>query len=50
MIPAIEQLGLATSAEIGIETLEYRIRAELEAANATMSSPLLVSAWARIPS
>jgi len=49
MIPAIEQLGLATSAEIGIETLEYRIRAELEAANATMSSPLLVSAWARIP-
>ena len=36
--------------EFGIETLEYRIRAELEAANATMSSPLLVSAWARIPS
>jgi hypothetical protein len=45
----IEQCGLATADEVDIDTLEERIRAELEGANATMSSPLLISAWTRLP-
>ena len=49
MLPALEQLELATAEEVGIETLEDRIRVELGAADATMSSPLLVSAWTRVP-
>jgi len=50
MLPAVEQFGLATAAEVDIGTLEDRIRVELGAADATMSSPLLISAWARLPS
>ena len=49
MLPAIEQFGLATAKEVDIDTLEHRMRAELASADATMSSPLLVSAWTRIP-
>ena len=49
MLPALEQLELATAEEISIDTLEDRIRVELGAADATMSSPLLVSAWTRLP-
>ena len=49
MLPALEQLKLATADEVSIQTLEDRIRVELGEADATMSSPLLVSAWARLP-
>jgi SAM-dependent methyltransferase len=49
MLPAIEHFGLATAREINIDTLEERMRAELAAASATMSSPLLISAWTRLP-
>jgi ubiquinone/menaquinone biosynthesis C-methylase UbiE len=49
MLPAIEQFGVATAREVDIDTLENRMRAELEGANASMSSPLLVSAWTRLP-
>jgi len=49
MLPAIEQFGLATAAEIDIDTLEHRMRAELAARDATMSSPLLISAWSWLP-
>jgi SAM-dependent methyltransferase len=49
MLPAIEQFGLATASEVDIGTFEDRIRVELGAADATMSSPLLISAWTRLP-
>ena len=49
MLPAIEQFGLATAGEINIDTLEHRMRAELAATDATMSSPLLISAWSWLP-
>jgi hypothetical protein len=49
MLPAIEQFGLATAAEVDIDTLEHRMRAELAAKEATMSSPLLISAWSKLP-
>jgi len=49
MLPGIEHLGLAVADEIDIGTFEDRARAELAASDASMSSPLLVSAWARTP-
>ena len=49
MLPAIEELGLASARDISIDTFEHRMRAELESANASMSSPLLVSAWSKLP-
>jgi hypothetical protein len=42
-------MGLATAAEVSIDTLEDRIRAELATVDGTMSSPLLISAWTRLP-
>ena len=50
MLPAIEQFGLASAAEIDIEHSNTRCALSSEAADATMSSPLLVSAWTRLPS
>lgn len=50
MLPAIEQFGLATREEVDIDSFEDRIRAELQGADATMSSPLLISAWSHLPS
>jgi ubiquinone/menaquinone biosynthesis C-methylase UbiE len=47
ILPLIEQLGLATESEVDIATLEDRMRAELEAVDGTLSSPLLVGAWSR---
>jgi ubiquinone/menaquinone biosynthesis C-methylase UbiE len=49
ILPAIEQYGLSTAGEVDIDTLEHRMRAELASAQATMSSPLLVSAWSKVP-
>jgi hypothetical protein len=49
ILPAVEQIGLATAGEVDIDTLEDRMRAELAAADSTMSSPLLISAWTRLP-
>lgn len=49
ILPMIEHIGLATRDEVDIDTLEDRMRAELEAEDATLSSPLLVGAWARLP-
>jgi len=50
MLPAIEQLDIATPAEIDLGSFEDRMRRELAEANATMSSPLLVSACSQLPS
>jgi SAM-dependent methyltransferase len=49
MLPLIERFGVATSEEVAIDTLEKRIRDALQAAQATMSSPQLIGAWARTP-
>jgi len=49
ILPLIEQFELATEAEVDIDTLEDRLRAELEASDGTISSPLLVGAWTRLP-
>jgi SAM-dependent methyltransferase len=43
--PLMERLGVATAADIGIDTLADRIREEAQALNATLVSPSLVGAW-----
>lgn len=49
IMPLILHLGLATEADIDIDVLEDRMRAELEAVDGTLSSPLLIGAWTRLP-
>lgn len=49
VLPLIEQFGLATESAVDIDTLEDRLRAELEASDGTISSPLLVGAWTKLP-
>lgn len=49
LISHMERLGVATAAEVGPETFEARLRAEAAEANAVLSNPLVVGAWARVP-
>jgi SAM-dependent methyltransferase len=49
MLPLAERFGVATAEEVAIETLEQRIRDGLQTAQATMSSPNLIGAWAQTP-
>jgi SAM-dependent methyltransferase len=49
LLPAMEKFGIATAAEIDIDTLEDRLRDEIVAANACWLTPVLVGAWTRIP-
>jgi SAM-dependent methyltransferase len=48
LLPAIEKFGIATAAEVEIDTLAGRLRDETVAADACWLSPVLVGAWARI--
>lgn len=50
LLPVIEAAGVATRAEIGIDTLAERIVAELAEADAVLWAPELVAAWARVSS
>ena len=47
LLPLVERLGVATAADIGIDTLADRIREETLALNATLVSPSLIGAWTR---
>ena len=47
LIPVIEKAGLATAAEIDIDTLEERMRSAVVSASAVLISPPFVGAWAR---
>lgn len=47
LLPLMEKTGVATAAEVGIDTLASRLRDEAVALDATLVSPLLVGAWAR---
>jgi SAM-dependent methyltransferase len=47
LLPAIEKFGVATAAEVDIDTLADRLRDETVRANACWLSPVLVGAWAR---
>lgn len=47
LLPAIERAGIATAGEVGIDTLERRLQAELSEISAVVRPPALVGAWAR---
>jgi SAM-dependent methyltransferase len=49
LIPTMEKLGVATAAEIGIETLADRLRHDAVAGDHCIFLPRLVGAWARLP-
>jgi SAM-dependent methyltransferase len=48
LLPAIEKFGIATAAEVDIDTLAHRLRDATVAAHACWLSPVMVGAWARI--
>lgn len=45
----MEQLGVATAGEMGIETLYERLRDEVVSLGGMIAFPSLVGAWARKP-
>jgi SAM-dependent methyltransferase len=48
LLPAIERTGIATAADVDIETLEQRMAADLAAHGAAFKPPTLVGTWARV--
>lgn len=50
LLPAMEKFGIATAAEVEIDTLALRIRDEVLADDSVIVAPLLIGAWARGPS
>lgn len=49
LLPMAERLGVATAAEVEIDTLAERLRKEAVEHNACMMPPLLIGAWSRVP-
>jgi hypothetical protein len=45
-MPLIVSTGVATAQEIGIETLEQRLRDEQQRSHAVTAAPMLLSTWA----
>ena len=45
----MERTGVATAAEVGVDTLAARLREEVVAADATVVPPPLIGAWTRKP-
>ena len=50
LLPQAEALGALGAGEVQIETLEERMRADLANTRGVMSTPLLIGAWATLPS
>jgi ubiquinone/menaquinone biosynthesis C-methylase UbiE len=48
LLPLIAKFGIATEAEVGIDTLEDRLRAEAVAHDGFVKIPDLIGAWARV--
>ena len=46
LLPTMERLGIATAAEVDVDTLEARLRAEIRAFGSIVMTPPLVGAWA----
>jgi ubiquinone/menaquinone biosynthesis C-methylase UbiE len=49
LLPAMEEHGIATPAEVDIDTLAERMQRSVQAADATVVAPLFVGAWVRKP-
>jgi SAM-dependent methyltransferase len=50
LAPVIVARGIATEAELGLDTLEQRLAAELQAADAVLLPPTVAGAWGRLRS
>jgi SAM-dependent methyltransferase len=48
LLPEMERLGVATAAEVDIETLASRLRAEIADTGGTIVAPSVIGAWARV--
>ena len=49
LLPVAKRVGTATRAEVGVDTLAERLRAEAMGKGACIMLPTLVGAWARVP-
>ena len=49
VLPQLERLGLATMAEMQIESLRDRLEEEVAASGGVITMPALIGAWSRIP-
>lgn len=49
LLPVMERMGIATAAEVGVQTLATRMRDEVVAAKGVVLSPALIGAWSRKP-
>ena len=49
LLPMMERLGVATAAEVDVETLAPRLERALTSAQSTFLSPRVVGAWSRLP-
>jgi len=47
ILPALQSFGITTADEVGIETLEQRLRTEVTARCASVVTPNIVGAWTR---
>jgi hypothetical protein len=45
----MERLGVASAAEVAIDSLAARLREEALAGNASIMPPPLIAAWTRVP-
>jgi SAM-dependent methyltransferase len=48
LLPEMERLGVATPAEVGMETLADRLRAELAASGGAIVAPSVIGAWSSL--
>jgi SAM-dependent methyltransferase len=48
LLPEMERLGVATPAEVGIETLGHRLCAELAASGGAIVAPSVIGAWSSV--
>src|SRR5262245_1761300 len=48
LLPEMERLGVATAAEVGVETLAERMRTEASASGSVMVGYLDIGAWSRV--
>jgi hypothetical protein len=46
LLPAIERTGIAAAGDVDIDTLQGRLRKDMEAARAVFAFPALTCAWA----
>jgi ubiquinone/menaquinone biosynthesis C-methylase UbiE len=49
LLPVMEKHGIATAAEVDVDTLAERLQRDVQAADATVVAPLFVGAWAHKP-